>query len=391
MTPMEENMSEEIRVTYHICPQTISVERAKELLLAEMTSGIAYISELNGVWMDPVANHVPFVHDSIKGSVLNLTQRDDDSYEVTFSLPATNLDPNIGGLTSLWSVVAGEIFNFFFIKRATLLDLQLPPSFEDYYLGPRFGVAGIRRLLDAEGRPLFGAIIKPNLGLNPEQTAGVVASLGRAGFDFIKDDEITVSPSLCPLEARVANVARAVEQVRQETGHHILYAANVTTDFAAMGCAAETAIKCGAEALMIDPFCTGFSSIDFLRRNFGVPIYVHRVGYGIFTSGPSYSVSYEVFSKIFRLLGADFAHVGGIWGGGGNARIKTQRYLDILRGCANKAATWPVVTGISLESISEYYAFYGDDALYMDHNDLYRDSEVARRKLADLKMRAIHN
>jgi ribulose 1,5-bisphosphate carboxylase large subunit-like protein len=140
---------------------------------------------------------------------------------------------------------------------------------------------------------------------------------------------------------------------------------------------------------MIDPFCTGFSAIDFLRRKFEVPLYVHRVGYGLHALGTDFSISYELFTKLFRLLGADFSHVGGIWGGSPNAKSKISIYLSLLRetpvGKGSLRETWPVVSGISLENMGEYHDFYGNDTLFLEHIDIYHSASSAHDKLVALK------
>ena len=215
--------------------------------------------------------------------------------------------------------------------------------------------------------------------------SNVVAILEKAGFDFVKDDEICVNPDICPLKERVSKVAKTVDKIEQQTGKRILYAADITSDFSVLGKAAEIAIKAGAGGLMIDPFCTGMSSIDYLRRNFDVPIYAHRVGYGLFCLGASYSIRYEIFTRLFRLLGADFSHVGGIWGKSEASRRKTAEYLDILRDDSSKKPTWPVVTGISLDNMADYYHFYGDDTMFLDHIDIFKDQASSREKLQALK------
>lgn len=151
---------------------------------------------------------------------------------------------------------------------------------------------------------------------------------------------------------------------------------------------------------MIDPFCTGMSAMDYLRRNFDAPIYAHRVGYGLFCLSPKLSIDYSVFTMLFRLLGADFSHVGGLWGKSEASRMKTEGYLNILRDKASSptassptassptasvAPAWPVVTGISLENMEDYHEFYGDDTLFMDHIDIYRDVASSTEKLNRLK------
>jgi ribulose 1,5-bisphosphate carboxylase large subunit-like protein len=382
--------SEHIIVKYELATQIETPRRSIDLLLAEMTSGIRYVSTRDGVKMDPVSESVPFVDSSVKGEVLSVEHLHEGSFIVSYSLPAANLDISFGGITNLWPIVAGEVFNLHFIKNSRLLELELPPSYENHYMGPAFGIKRMRSLLKREKGPVFGTIIKPNVGLTPEKTAGVAALLANAGFDFIKDDEISVSPALCPLRERVRRVAETLDEVSQRKGKKMLFAANITSDFATLGKAARTALKAGAGALMIDPFCTGLSSIDFLRRNFDAPIYVHRVGYGLSCLGQTYSISYAVFIKLFRLLGADFSHVGGIWGKSEASIRKTKQYLDILRKNKSVPETWPVVTGISLDNMHDYYKFYGDDTMFLDHIDIYKDAASSKKKLMDLKKRCKH-
>ncbi len=374
----------EVYVTYELETKVETPERSLDLLLAEMTAGIQYVSTRDGVKMDRIQDTLPVVNGSILGRIVSV-EKSGEGLKTTFALPLSNLDVGLGGLTNLWPMVAGEVFNFHFVRRAELVDLRLPPPFEKYYLGPGFGIEGMRKLLGIEKGPIFGSIIKPNLGLDPDGTAERAALLARAGFNFIKDDEICVNPDICPVKKRMRAISEALDKVEQAEGRKVIYAANVTADFAVMHRAAETAVKAGATGLMIDPFCTGLSGIDFLRRNFDLPIYAHRVGYGIFCLGQTYSIRYEVFTKLMKLLGADFSHVGGIWGKSEASRKRTASYLRILRDTSSGKSAWPVVTGISLENMADYYDFYGDDTMFMDHIDIYTDEEASKRKLQALK------
>ena len=375
---------ENITVTYLLTPKVESIERAADLLLAEMTSGMQYISTRKGVEMYKCEDRLPYVDDSIKGEILSIEEEEENTYLVKLSFPVTNLDPGLGGISNLWAMVAGEVFSLYFIDKAKFLELELPPSFINHYKGPQFGIDGIRELLKVRNRPLMGAIIKPNLGLNPERTAGVVSILAKAGFDFVKDDEICINPNICPLEKRVKLVGETLDKIQEDSGEKMLYMADITSDFVTLGKAAEIALSSGAGGLMIDPFSIGLSSIDYLRGNFSCPVYVHRVGYGLFCSG-TLSISYEIFSKLFRMLGADFSHVGEIWGKSQEAKNKVTQYVDILRKPSSIKATWPVVSGISLENMAEYYHFYGDDTLFLDHIDIYKDEESSSKKLRALK------
>ena len=64
-------------------------------------------------------------------------------------------------IATLMTTVAGEILAFGDLK---LIDLYFPPSFTKRFTGPKFGVAGIRRLLNLKNRPLLLAIMKPSQG-----------------------------------------------------------------------------------------------------------------------------------------------------------------------------------------------------------------------------------
>ncbi len=374
-----------IIVNYNLVFQKESASRSIDLLLAEMTHGIQYYSKKDGVQMDRIQDNVPFVNKLVQGEILSVEQLEDEIYSVKYALPADIIDVELGGITNLWSIIAGEVFNFHFIKFVSLVELELPDYFNNYYRGPCYGIEGIRNFTMVEDGPLFGSIIKPNIGLNPEKSANVVSILANAGFNFIKDDEICVNPSVSLLRQRVHSISNALEEYKQNTGKNVLYAANVTSDLSVLGKIAEIALQSGANALMIDPFCTGLSAIDYIRRNFDAPIYVHRVGYGIYCLNPKFNIKYDVFLKLFRLLGADFSHVGGICGKSKESINQTKGFLSILRKESNIKPTWPVVTGICIESMGEYYDFYGDDTLFMEHIDIYKDAESSKKKLQLLK------
>ena len=71
-------------------------------------------------------------------------------------------------------------------------------------------VAGLPKAHRVEGRPLIGTIIKPSIGLTPQQTAALVKTLAEAGIDFIKDDELMANPPHSPFDERVDAVMRVI-------------------------------------------------------------------------------------------------------------------------------------------------------------------------------------
>ena len=137
----------------------------------------------------------------------------------------------------------------------------------------------------------MGAIVKPALGLTPTEAAAVASELAAGGAVLVKDDELQRSSP-----ERVRAIHAAIPE-------HVLYAANVT------GVDAAAIVEAGARALMVNAFLAGLGSIGRLRE-YGLPIFVHRVGSAFLRRGGPVSVSARVLAELTRLLGADYVQVG---------------------------------------------------------------------------------
>jgi hypothetical protein len=136
-----------------------------------------------------------------------------------------------------------------------------------------------------------GAIIKPALGLAPAAAAAVASELAAGGAVLVKDDELQRST---PERVRAVNAAIPGD---------VLYAANVT------GADADEIVGAGARALMINAFLAGLGSVARLRE-YGLPIFVHRVGSAFLRRGGAVSVSARVLAELTQLLGGDYVQVG---------------------------------------------------------------------------------
>ena len=119
---------------------------------------------------------------------------------VTISYPLESVGPN---LPTLISTVAGNLFELRQLSGLRLMDLEFPASLAEQFPGPQFGVAGTRRLTGVYDRPIIGTIVKPSVGLTSQKTAELVKTLGLAGVDFVKDDELMANPPHSPLRGSV--------------------------------------------------------------------------------------------------------------------------------------------------------------------------------------------
>jgi 3-oxoisoapionate-4-phosphate decarboxylase len=201
---------------------------------------------------------------------------DVEGERVTIDFPA--LDGETGAEQLLAACVAGEWGDRGDMESCRLVEVDWPEGLP----GPAF---------PASTGVAVGAIVKPALGLTPEDAAAVAAELAAGGAILVKDDELQRSSP-----ERVLAVNAAVPE-------HVLYAANVT------GADSEAIVEAGARALMVNAFLAGLGSVARLRE-YGLPIFVHRVGSAFLRRGGSVSVSARVLAELTRLLGADYVQVG---------------------------------------------------------------------------------
>ncbi len=227
----------------------------------------------------------------------------------TLSWPIENLGPS---LPNLLATVAGNLFELQQFTGLRLEDIRLPQAFADAYPGPRFGVDGTRRLAGVSGRPLIGTIIKPSVGLGPEETAALVKSLCEGGIDFIKDDELQADGPHCPFDARVRAVMRVINAHADRSGKMVMYAFNLTGELDQMRHRQDLLVAEGATCQMVSLNSVGLVGLIELARGARLPIHAHRNGWGALTRHPLLGWSYVAWQKIWRLAGADHMHVNGL-------------------------------------------------------------------------------
>jgi ribulose-bisphosphate carboxylase large chain len=228
---------------------------------------------------------------------------------VTLSWPLGNIGPS---LPNLMATVAGNLFELKQLSGLRLLDIRLPVAFARTYDGPQFGIERTRELAGVQGRPLLGTIVKPSVGLDPEQTASLVKTLAEAGIDFIKDDELQADGPNCSFEARVTAVMRAIRDAAERTGKKVMYAFNLTGDIDEMRRRHDLVAAHGGTCVMVSLNSVGLAGILALRRTASLPIHAHRNGWGYLSRHPLLGWSYPAWSKIWRLAGADHMHVNGL-------------------------------------------------------------------------------
>ena len=227
--------------------------------------------------------------------------------EIAF--PVANVGVN---LPTLMATLAGNLFELGEVTGMRLLDIDLPDDYAARYPGPKFGIAGTREKAGVFGRPLIGSIIKPSIGLTPEQTAATVDALCAGGIDFIKDDELLVDPTYASFDDRLRAVMPVLHRHAERLGRMPMYAINISGGIDEMRRRHDAVVASGGTCVMVSVNGVGFAGVEHLRSYSAVPIHGHRNGWGALTRHPSLGFDFRVYQKLWRLAGIDQFHVNGI-------------------------------------------------------------------------------
>jgi ribulose-bisphosphate carboxylase large chain len=305
-----------IRATYRI-ETALAPEKAAQTLAGEQSSGTFVrvpgetdeLRERFGARVERVDVLGSSAAPSLPGA---RTPKEDGRYtraEIELSWSLENMGPN---LPVLLSTVAGNTFDLSAFSGIRLVRLSLPPELVSAYKGPAFGVDGTRRLTNVHGRPIVGTIIKPCIGLTPEQTAERVDELASAGVDFVKDDELLCDNGQSPFDRRVASVMEVVRRHADASGKKLMFAFNVSGDIDDMLRRHDTVLAHGGTCIMVNLLSVGLSGLAKLARHSALPIHGHRCGFGALSRHPALGFDFAAYLALWRLVGVDQVHTNGL-------------------------------------------------------------------------------
>lgn len=250
------------------------------------------------------------------------------SYRVEIAHPHRNFGPR---LPNLLSAAAGEgPFYCPGIEVIKWTDMELPRHYLQNFEGPRFGLAGVRKQLGVGDRPLFIGVVKPNIGLAPQDFATLAYEAWRGGLDIAKDDEMLADADWSGVVERTTLTCRARQKAEQETGQRKFFLANITDEVDRITQLHDSVVQAGADAVMINTVFTGVSALRSLRRVAQVPIASHFTGTSVFSRMPQFGISSKVFTKLQRLAGADIIIMAGF---GERMACSDEEVLENVQAC----------------------------------------------------------
>ncbi|MDD2647110.1 MAG: type III ribulose-bisphosphate carboxylase [Patescibacteria group bacterium] len=287
---------------------TFRLEPAKGAKFAEAAVAVAAESSI-GTWTELITL-TQKMKDNLAAKVFYL---DPKSKIIKIAYPLRLFE--LGNLPQFLSGCAGNIFSMKIVDHLRLEDVYFPKKYVNSFLGPRFGIPGIRKILKIYNRPLVGAIVKPKLGLSAAGHAMCAYDCFRGGVDLVKDDENLTDQDFNHFTKRVKLTLALAKKAEIKTGEKKVCAFNVTAPTSEMIKRAKYIKKMGGTCAMIDIVSTGFSSIQELRaQNLGLIIHGHRAGHSTFTRSKNQGIAMSVIAHLSRLAGIDQLHTGTVVG-----------------------------------------------------------------------------
>ena len=230
---------------------------------------------------------------------------------IEIGFPHINTDWENDGISHLLCQLMGGQVDINVFKKCRLLDIRFPERIEKYFLGPKYGITGIRNFLKQNNKPISGAIIKPKTGINAHVLTEMVKELLDGGVDFIKEDEILSNPTFCRLEDRVNPVMKAI----QAHNRPVMYCFCINGDPHTVLDRARFVADQGGNGVHVN-FWSGLGIYRSIRM-LDLPLFLHfqKSGDKILTDPRhSFGIEWSVLCDLAGMSGVDTIHAG-MWGG----------------------------------------------------------------------------
>lgn len=288
---------------------------------------------------------------------------------VKIAFPVVNTDWDNDGISHLLCQLMGGQMDIDIITKCRLVDISFPKCVEYKFLGPKYGISGMRKFTGQHDKPLFGSIIKPKIGLTPEQLLDMTKQLVDGGVDFIKEDEILSNPAFCSLEDRTELITDYINNC----GRKVVYSFCVNSDPHDILNRVKFVHENGGNGVHLNVWC-GLGAYNSVRK-LDLPINIHfqKSGDKVFTDASHrFGIDWDVICDIAGLIGVDTIH-SGMWGGySSNDENELRTTLKILR---DRNVVPALSCGMNAELIKPINEKFGTDYMANVGGAIHGDSD----------------
>ena len=231
------------------------------------------------------------------------------SGNVKIAFPTININWRTDGVSHMLVNIMGGQLDIHSILKCHVKSIDFPQHVRNEFLGPKYGIDGIREFTGVKDKPLFGAIVKPKTGISPETLLEMVKELVEGGVNFIKEDEILSDPSFCPIEERVPLVMDYLKD------KNVVYCVSIHADYPYILDRVKQVYELGGNGVHVNFWC-GLGVYKAIRE-LDLPIFVHfqKSGDKILTNrNHDFYIDWTVMCQLAGMMGVDFIHAGMIGG-----------------------------------------------------------------------------
>ena len=246
---------------------------------------------------------------------------------VEIAFPVINTDWETDGISHLLCQLMGGHVDIDIVTKCRLVKLELPETVTQHFLGPKFGLSGFRAMTGQYGKPLFGSIVKPKIGITPEVLLEMVKQMVDGGVDFIKEDEIMVNPVCAPLDRRVDIIANYLAKQSRK----LVFCHTINCDPHVLVDRVKRVHELGGNGVHINVF-SGYGSYNSIRK-LDLPLYLHYQSSGAKVTtdvNHRFSISWPVMCQLATLMGADTIQTGMVGGYSNDDPEEVKQCIDIL-------------------------------------------------------------
>ena len=317
-----------------------------------------------------------FLASDIVGRVDSISAHPDGGSACTLSYAS---EVASGGHTTLLTLLSG---NGSFLPEIELQDVDLPRVFTGASCGPRFGVEGIRSLLDVKKGALGATALKP-VGATPRELARIASALALGGIDIIKEDDGVSTQMFAPFHERVERCAAAIAEAGAKTGKTCIYFANITGPMESLAERAYFAKEKGATGIELLPGPMGLDSIRMVSGLPGLdlPVISHCAWQGALCRPPNPAISMPLVFGLFpRLVGADLSIMPGFGGRFDIPREACRSVTNALqRPCGNLRPAMPMPGGgVTMDRLAEFVDVFGQDTALLMSGALFQKPDLTQ-------------
>lgn len=246
---------------------------------------------------------------------------------VSIAFPVVNTDWESDGISHMLCQLMGGHVDIDIVTKCRLIELELPETVTKHFLGPKFGLTGMRKLTGQYNKPLFGSIVKPKIGISPEVLLEMVKQMVDGGVDFIKEDEIMVNPACAPLDRRVDIIANYLAKQSRK----IVFCHTINCDPHILVDRVKRVHELGGNGVHINVF-SGYGAYNSIRK-LDLPLFLHYQSSGAKVTTDKnhrFSISWPVMCQLATLMGADTIQTGMVGGYSNDDPEEIKKCIEIL-------------------------------------------------------------